>query len=198
MQQSKSVHRLYRYLQSSLNVGMIVSFVGVILFIIYLLSKCGVRIITNADGYGMVIVLIFFNAFLLSIHGIIKRIKLRKQLRELEQTGEMVKVLNDYEHARSMYDGKLRLGNFYAFGKGCNALVKYADIDRVFEYVHYTNSIRDQRMLKVRMKGGKEFELCHLKVFKKRFDEEAQIIRIILERNPEVQIGTGEIDEINT
>ncbi len=193
--QTKSVHKLYRYLQSNLIVGRIVFFAGVIFLILYLLSKWGIPIIPNTDGYGTVVALIFFIAFLSSVIGIINRIKFRKQLRELKMTGEIEKVLNDYEHARSMYDGKLKMGNLYAFGKRSNAIIRYADIERVFEYVHYTNAIRDQRMLKVRMKDGKEFELCHLKVFKKRFNEENEIIRVILERNQEVQVGTGKIDE---
>lgn len=195
MRLSKSVRRLRRYLQPDIIAGKIVFCVGIIIFTMYILSKFGFKIMPNTDGYGIVVVFIFFISFLISGMDIMKRIRLQKQLHELEQSKEMPKVLKDFEYARSMYDGKLMMGNFYAFGKGCGAIIKYTDIDNVFEYVHYTNSIRDQRILKVKMKNCKEYDLCYLKVFKKRFEEERQIVEIILKHNPSVKAETVQIDE---
>ncbi len=189
MEQSKPVRRLRRYLQADLTAGAIALAVTVIFLIMYVMSICGIAILSSTEGYDGIILMLFIITFMLSILGMTKRVKLHKQLRELSRAGEMAKVINDFEHARSMYDGKIVMGNFYTFGKRCSAVVKYEYIVRVYEYVHYTNYIRDGRQIKAKLRNGKEVELCILKVRKKRFDEEMQIIKIIQERNPSVQIG---------
>lgn len=59
----------------------------------------------------------------------------------------MSNVLRDFECARPIHDGRGMMGREYAFGKNCSVAIAYADIDRVYEYAHSTNSIKDQRMI---------------------------------------------------
>lgn len=193
------LRQMKRYLNPRLFSRDLISLIGGTLLIVVMISisiLCfkaflveGVSDIEDIEAYGTIILFFCFVAFIFSIEGIIKRIRLGKQFRRLEQYGEMSKVLSDFEYARPMLDGKVMMGSDYAFGKKCGVIIAYADIDRVYEYVHYTNSIRDQRMIKVKLIDGKHYDLCHLKVFKKKFEEEMAIIQTILERNPSVQVG---------
>lgn len=191
MEQTKTLRRLRRYLQPGLFTGKIVFIMGVIFLIAYILTLNGMGILPGTEGYDMVVVLIFFIALVASVPGLIQIIRLRKQLRDLEQTGELPRVLNDFESAERMYNGKVMLGNSYAFGKGCSAVIRYEEVERVFLYEHYTNSIKDERMLKVKMKNGKTFGLCRLKVYFKREEDETEIMEMVLSHNPDAQIGVN-------
>ena len=189
MEQRKSARKLKKYLQPGLFTGKIVLIMGVIFLIAYILTLNGIRILPDTEGYDMIVILIFFIALIASVPGLIQIIRLRKQLRELEQAGELSQVLNDFESAERMYNGKVMLGNSYAFGKGCSAVIRYEEVERVFLYEHYTNSIKDERMLKVKMKNGKTFGLCRLKVYFKREEDETEIMEMVLSHNPDAQIG---------
>ena len=141
------------------------------------------------NGTKEVLIFLIFCVFLCSAEGIYKSIKFRKHLHDLKQTGEMSNVLSDFEYATPMFGGRVMMGRKYAFGKKCGTAIAYADIERVYEYVHSTNSIKDVRMIKVKMITGKKCDLCYLKVFKEEPEEEMAIIKTILERNPSVQVG---------
>lgn len=134
-------------------------------------------------------VALLFLIFLCSLEGIFKSVKFSNQLHKWEKTGEMSGILRDFEGAIPMLNGRVMMGREYAFGKNCSMAITYADIDRVYEYVHSTNSIKDQRLIRVKMINGKQHDLCYLKVYKKETEEEMEIIRAILERNPSVKVG---------
>lgn len=133
--------------------------------------------------------LLLFCIFLCCLEGIYKSIKFSIQLHEWKKTGEMSDILRDFEHARPMHNDRVMMGREYAFGKNCYMAVAYADIDRVFEYVHSTNSIKDQRKIRVKMINGKQHDLCHLRVLKRENEEEMAIIQTILEHNPSIKVG---------
>lgn len=191
MEQTKSARRLKKYLQPGLFTGKIVFIMGVIFLIAYILTLNGIRVLPGTEGYDMIVILIFFIALIASVPGLIQILRLRKQLRELEQTGELPQVLNDFESAESMYNGKVMMGDSYAFGKGCSAVIRYEEVERVFLYEHYTNSIKDERMLKVKMKNGKTFGLCRLKVYIRKEEEETEVMEMVLSHNPDAQIGVN-------
>lgn len=193
------LRQMKRYLNPRLFSRDLISLIGGTLLIVVMISISilslkaflmeGVSDIEDIEAYGTIILFFCLVAFIFSIEGIIKKIRLGKQFRKLEQYGEMPNVLSDFEYAIPMLGGRVMMGSEYAFGKNCGVVITYADIDRVYEYVHYTNSIRDGRMIKAKMINGKEYDLCYLKVFKKEFEEEMAIIQTILERNPSVQVG---------
>lgn len=143
----------------------------------------------NITGIWEVSTFLLFCIFLCSLEGIFKNIKFSNQLHKWKKTGQMSDILRDFECARPMYDGRVMMGREYAFGKNCSAAIAYADIDRVYEYVHSTNSIKDQRMIRVKMINGKKCDLCYLRVFKREIEEEMTIIQTILERNSSVEVG---------
>ena len=134
-------------------------------------------------------IFLLFCIFLCSLEGIFKSIKFSNQLHKWKKTGKMSDILRDFECAKPMHDGRVMMGREYAFGKHCSAAITYAYIDRVYEYVHSTNSIKDQRMIRVKMISGKQYDLCYLRVFKRETEEEMAIIQTILERNPSVKVG---------
>ena len=140
-------------------------------------------------GTWEVSILLLFCIFLCAFEGIYKSIKFSIQLRNWKKTGEISDILRDFEGARPMHDGRVMMGREYAYGKNCCMAIAYADIDRVYEYVHSTNSIRDQRMIRVKMINGKQYELCYLRVFKRENEKEMAIIQTILEHNPSVKVG---------
>lgn len=189
MEQTKTLRRLRKYLQPGLFTGKIVFIMGVIFLIAYILTLNGMRVLPGTEGYDTIVIFIFFIALIVSVPGSIQIIRLRKQLRGLEQTGELPQVLNDFESAESMYNGKVMMGDSYAFGKGCSAVIRYEEVERVYLYEHYTNSIKDERMLKVKMKNGKTFGLCRLKVYIRKEEEETEIMEMVLSHNPDIEIG---------
>lgn len=134
-------------------------------------------------------VLVLFCIFLCALEGIYKNIKFGNQLRKWKKTDEVYDITRDFGRATPMYNDRVMMGTEYAFGKNCSSAIAYADIDRVYEYVHSTNSIKDQRMIRVKMTNGKQLDLCYLKVYKKEPEEETAIIQTILERNPAVKLG---------
>lgn len=143
----------------------------------------------DITGIWEISIFLLFCIFLCSLEGIFKSIKFSNQLHKWKKNGQMSDILRDFECARSMHDGRVMMGREYAFGKNCSAAIAYADIDRVYEYVHSTNSIKDQRMIRVKMVNGKQCDLCYLRVFKRETEEEMAIIQTILQRNPSVEVG---------
>lgn len=166
-----------------LSIGFAISFF-VRTIKVYLETK-----VFDITGTWEVSIFLLFCIFLCSLEGIFKSIKFSNQLHKWKKTGQMSDILGDFECAKSMLDGRVMMGREYAFGKNCSAAIAYADIDRVYEYVHSTNSIKDQRMIRVKMINGKQCDLCYLRVFKREDEEEMAIIQTILEHNPSVEVG---------
>lgn len=166
-----------------LSIGFAISFF-VRTIKVYLETK-----VFDITGTWEVSIFLLFCIFLCCLEGIFKSIKFSNQLHKWKKTGQMSDILSDFECAKPMLDGRVMMGREYAFGKKCSAAIAYADIDRVYEYVHSTNSIKDQRMIRVKMINGKQCDLCYLRVFKREDEEEMAIIQTILERNPSVEVG---------
>ena len=170
---------------------LVASFLIVCITVLY--SVCGIMIYFKTGFFpsNMREFLIIFLCLVVFcfFEGIYKSVKFRIQLRNWESTGEMYHIIRDFERARPMYDGRIMMGTKYAFGKNCSVAIAYADIERVYEYVHSTNVIRDQRILRVRMINRHTHDLCHLKVYRKKPEEEMAIIQTILEHNPSVKVG---------
>lgn len=143
----------------------------------------------DITGIWEISIFLLFCIFLCSLEGIFKNIKFSNQLLKWKKNGQISDILRDFECAKPMYDGRVMMGREYAFGKNCSAAIAYTDIDRIYEYVHSTNSIKDQRMIRVKMISGKQCDLCCLRVFKGKTEEEMAIIQTILERNPSVKVG---------
>lgn len=144
-------------------------------------------VFTSGTWEGLVVLLVL--TFASFSEGIYKNIKFGIQLRKWEQNGDMYDILRDFESAEPMYDGKVMMGTKYAFGKNCGTAIAYANIERIYEYVHSTNGIRDQKIIQVKMLNRKTHNLCYLKVYKKTVEKEMAIIQTVLERNPAVKIG---------
>lgn len=183
--------KMKKYLAPQLIIGGIVFVVGVIMLAMFLALKT-VFGINPIDGFDTIIGLTFFLSFLASITGVIEKFKLNKQIKSFKESGELKRVLNDFQFAQPMYNGGTMLGKEYIFGNKCTAIVRYKDIARVYLYVHTTNSVKDQRILMAKLKNGKEVKLCYLKVYKKTAEDEKAIIDAILRNNPYIHIGYDE------
>ena len=79
--------------------------------------------------------------------------------------------------------------DFWIFIKGSGKLLEYSEIVQIYQYIHKTNFIEDERALKYRDSKGKERRLCRLELGDKSKDEMLQMIDIICRKNPTVKIG---------
>ncbi len=65
----------------------------------------------------------------------------------IQDQGKAQMVLDDFRDARDYMGGKLRLGQNRGFGKGADIPCTYGEINRVYQHIHKTTFIEDERML---------------------------------------------------
>ncbi len=177
-----------KYLSPKIIVATIVFAISIIMLVIFLILK-PVLNIELFEALCSIVGIISVVAFLSSIAGIISKVAINKQIKAFEESGELKNVLYSFQSAQPMYNERIMLGNDYIFCKGRPVILRYCDIDRIYLYIHSTNAVKDQRILKVKLINGKHIELCNLKVYKNTEDEENAIIDFILRKNPNIQLG---------
>lgn len=185
------ISEMKKYLAPQLIIGGIVFIAGIIMLLVFILLKplFGVK---PFDGFDTIIGLTFFLSFGASVTGVIEKFKLNKQIKAFKESGQLNRVLNDFQFAQPMYNGGIKLGKEYIFGNKCTAIVRYSDIAKIYEYVHTTNSVKDQRILMAELKNGRCIKLCCLKVYKNTKADEQAVIEVILRNNPLIELGEKE------
>ena len=98
-------------------------------------------------------------------------------------------IEQDFARAYPFVKGKVRLGRNYIFSKGSGALVAYSDIVQVYHHIHKISGIEDQRMLKYVDANGVHHPLCPLRLKGKSDAEIRDILTVIRQSNPNVQVN---------
>lgn len=99
------------------------------------------------------------------------------------------RIETDFQNAIPMRKDHVRFGDEWVFIKGKELLLKYEDIHQVYQYIHRTNFIENERALKYVNSKGKHRVLCKLALRGKSDEELKQMISIIYSKNPNVKIG---------
>lgn len=131
-------------------------------------------------------VVVFPGGLLLSL---IPAWKDRKFFRSLEGGNQLEQVAADFTAAVSMRKNRIRFGRRWIFCKGKCRLVRYEDIRQIYQYVHRTNFMEDDRALKYVDSNGKTRVLCKLELQGKSDEELHKMADLILSKNPGVKIG---------
>ena len=174
--------RMKKHLNPQITMGAVIFVIGVIMLVVFLALE-PVFGITPLDGLDNFIWLTFILSFLTSVTGVVEKIRLSKQIKTLEQSGQLKNVLYDFEFAQPMYNGGVMLGKNYIFGKKCTAIVHYSEIERMYIYMHTSKSMTDQRILKAQLKNGRHVKLCYLQLHKHNTEDEQAVIEAILRHN---------------
>lgn len=115
--------------------------------------------------------------------------ELNNQFRELESSGQLDRIVEEFNRAEVLVKDKIRLGQNYIFGKGSNRLMRYEEIQQVYQYVKKRNFVETVRTLKCVDRQGKTRDLCQLQLKGKSDEEVKRIVAAIWQRNPGVKIG---------
>lgn len=121
-----------------------------------------------------------------------KKKDLDKTFRDLTECGLMNLIVNDFNTAKITSADKGRLGNNYVFIKKDSTFFTYDKIVQVFEYVHRTNFVVDERAVTIRYidkdEKIKEVKIPVGKPIKNK-DEPKEIMLFILAKNPNIKVG---------
>ena len=110
-------------------------------------------------------------------------------IRSLEESGYMMQILQDYAQANSVMHNQLRFGNYHLYAKGQGKLLTYTEIVRVYQHIHKTNFVEDRRELRFLDRDGKEGTLCGLQLKGRSDADLRQVVGMLLQRNPSLQVG---------
>ena len=110
-------------------------------------------------------------------------------MQAVEQSGNMMWILQDFAHAGSLARGELRFGQYYLYAKGHGTFLSYSEITKVYQFVHKTNFIEDMRQLKYVDREGKEKVLCRLKTRGKSDADVRMAVTLLYRKNPNIRIG---------
>ncbi|MCF0135565.1 MAG: hypothetical protein HUJ69_03990 [Lachnospiraceae bacterium] len=134
---------------------------------------------------GVVIVVV-----LILLYYIVPAVRLKKRLDAMEMRGDLLRAYMDFKMAQPAFGGKLLVGNEYLFGKKVGGIIPYWEISKVYQYIHRTNFVEDNRLLKAVLPDGKKaVDVCKLPRRGKGDAELAHIIEFIQSRNPAVHVG---------
>ncbi len=137
----------------------------------------------DVEYVGLIVLLVILGLSLLPWY------KSKKFYADIETSGSLPKIEADFDGAVPVLKNKVRLGNSWIFVKGKERLLGYEDITQVYQYIHRTNFIENERALKYVDKKGKHRVLCKLELRGKSDEEVHKIVLFILSKNPNVKIG---------
>lgn len=107
----------------------------------------------------------------------------------LEEDPAHIAIERDFEYAVSMRDDRVRFGEYYIYIKRSGRLLKYSEITQVYQYVHKTNFVEDERALKYVDTNGKHRKMCKLELRDNSNAELSMMVSMILKKNPYVKVG---------
>ena len=114
----------------------------------------------------------------------------RRRVADQILTGRITEeILRDFAASHPMFDGELRVGNQYLFGKNSGAAVAYGDICRVYENIQKTAFLETNRNLMYKDASGKASSLCKLPLKGKAAEDVLKVMIFIRTKNPVVRLG---------
>ena len=115
--------------------------------------------------------------------------KLRALMTDMEATGEQGRILQDFAAAQSVFNGELRVGHHYLFGKGSGIVLRYGEIKQIYQHVQRSYFIETARTLQYVNLNGKTKVLCKIPLRDKGKDQVLQLMAFIQSKNPTVKLG---------
>lgn len=138
---------------------------------------------------GLPAIIVILGGFLFTSNDSTTKKGLDQQITRLQASGELSAVLEDFSASKQMVQDKIRIGNKYLFGKGQGQVVRYRDIQQLYQYVFKQNGAEGSRQLRYIGTDGKMHTLCELLPGDKSKDDVVQIMTIVKSKNPAVQLG---------
>lgn len=113
----------------------------------------------------------------------------KKYMENLEASGEINRVLQEFGSGKQFFKDKLRIGPTYILGKGAGKALKHNQVQKVYQHVHKTNFVEDGREMRVETNEGKLVILCKIPLRGKGDQELIQAISIMKTMNPGIHVG---------
>ena len=98
-------------------------------------------------------------------------------------------ITRDFSASQPMFEGELRVGNQYLFGKNSGAVVAYGHISRVYENIQKTAFLETNRNLMYKDASGKARSLCKLPLKGRAAEDVMKVMIFIRTKNPGVRLG---------
>ena len=112
-----------------------------------------------------------------------------KCINELISDGSITSVLSDFQNGKHCLNDNIIVGENYLIGKKSSCVLSYSEITRLYQFVHKTNFVEDQRKLQAVTTSGKTYSLARLEL-KGRSNEELNTLLVeILSRNAAIKVG---------
>ena len=136
---------------------------------------------------------VFFGSLLLGgvliYPGTVMIIDIRQQIKRLEENDQLNDVVQEFSSSISVLNDSLRIGPRLLFGKRNGPIVGVDEIRQIYQSVHKTNFVEDRRTLNIQNNQGDNRILCKLPLKGRANYELEGIIKLIVEKNPSVQVG---------
>lgn len=114
----------------------------------------------------------------------------KKFFEELAKETELCqRIEEDFSKSVPMMKNRIRFGETWIYKKNSTKLLKYNEIIQVYQYIHKTNFVENERALMYVDLKGKQRKLCNLLLHDKSRDDMMKMISIIHTKNPSVKIG---------
>lgn len=184
---------IYKYVKPS-GVGTHLLSVGAVFMILSFICIC--------DSLSM-IPMVLMMVLIFGVPALVGEIKYKNELDEIKvrlqrieaDSVEYEALLSNFRDGKRYFNDNLRAGKTWIFGKKLKTIYRINDIFRVYVYVHKTNFIENQRMLKFDGYGGKGQDLCTLQlkdIFSGISPDEAEMIELLKFlnfANPNIKFG---------
>lgn len=184
----KNETELKKYLNGfggSLRLSITIIIVGIISFSMFSSDKSETFMLIAA------VVCILIGAYL-SYSAFKRKKTFDNTFKELNSTGLIKSVIDDFNAAEKVSSDKGRLGDKYLYIKHSDTLFSYDKIVQVYEYVHRTNFIIDERAVTIHYvnSNGKILKE-NIPVAKpiKNKEEPRKIMLFLLTKNPNIKVG---------
>ena len=112
-----------------------------------------------------------------------------KQIKQMEDDGSLNRALSEFATGMFWFEGNLKLGDTYIFGKKSGICLSYDQITKIYQYVHKTNGVENYRSIKVVTPDANVHELCKIRLRGKADTEVQHVVGVIVSKNPTVHVG---------
>ena len=127
--------------------------------------------------------------FVIALISLIPLVRSKRFFDRIEQDLCLPNIETEFINAISMRKDSVRFGENYIFIKHSGKLLKYSEITQVYQYIHKTNFVEDERALKYVNVKGKHCKMCKLELREKSNEELQEMLCIIMSKNPYIKIG---------
>lgn len=110
-------------------------------------------------------------------------------LKKIDACDESFDIQADFDNARDVRGGSVKLGDKWFFMKHKHRVVAYTDVKQVYQYIQKRYFIEVERSLRYVDANGRTRTMCKLDLRGKSDEEVKQIMLAILSHNPNVKLG---------